>query len=256
MLKGPQRAEPEIWEVEICKREGARVESVTEFLETDHRRIDALLDNALAAWQEGFSELAIPLLEAFAYRPRRHIRMENEASSGMPPRCHRHTDMRQGFRIQAARQGVDHHFFDAYVLAQPGRITAKIRHRWPFPSGNGFQKWFQNSPVVKFLTMLSDEFQNGAGELFLSAIQDGQQPWKKVYLLVREMQRCRVPEVTQCPLGGGARALVGAVPDQVIRQPLQGVAMVADEPMTGLEHRQRPPEGRRRNTAARRKASH
>lgn len=74
----PQRAEPEIWEVEICKREGARMESVTEFLETDHRRIDALLDNALAAWQEGFSELAIPLLEAFAYRLRRHIRMEEE----------------------------------------------------------------------------------------------------------------------------------------------------------------------------------
>ncbi len=74
----PQRVEPEIWEVEICKREGAQMESVTEFLETDHRRIDALLDNALAAWQAGSSELAIPLLEAFAYRLRRHIRMEEE----------------------------------------------------------------------------------------------------------------------------------------------------------------------------------
>ena len=46
-------------------------------------------------------------------------------------------------------------------------------------------------------------------------------------------------------------ALVGAVAEQIIRQPLQGIAMAAHKPMTGLEHRQRPPEGRRRNVTRR-----
>lgn len=75
----PLEQGPQVWRVSIVKRENPGTErTITDYLQTDHRRLDAIMEGFQAALREGRWEDASRGFREFVLGLKKHIRIEED----------------------------------------------------------------------------------------------------------------------------------------------------------------------------------
>lgn len=75
----PLERGPELWRVEIAKRKEANAQrTVTEYLQTDHRRLDGIFERFLQEVKAGKWDEAVTDFKEFSLGLKRHIKIEEE----------------------------------------------------------------------------------------------------------------------------------------------------------------------------------
>lgn len=69
---------PQVWRVRIGKREASGARTITDYLQTDHRRLDGIMDNFQGAMKAGRWDDAVSDFREFVLGLRKHIRIEEE----------------------------------------------------------------------------------------------------------------------------------------------------------------------------------